>query len=177
MNRKTASAFFAFAALVVALFLSVDHSAQAQGLGFGGKSKSPVDIESDELEINEGKNSATFTGKVVANQDKFKLRSAVLEVFYRQDEDGGQTKVTHMEARGSVVIITKAQKITGKMAYFDMLKDTVTVTGDVIVTQGQNVIRGQKLLVDQNTGKTRFVGGASGKSGRVKGLFLPSKKN
>lgn len=172
MNRRASLSIFSFAALMAALFLWTAGPLQAQGIGFGGSGK-PVDIESDELEINEDKSSARFTGRVIANQDKFKLRSAVLEVFYRQDDGGGATKITHMQADGNVVIITKAQKITGARAYFDMLKDTVTVTGDVIVTQGPNVIRGEKLLVDQKTGKTRFIGGSSG---RVKGLFLPSKK-
>ncbi len=175
MIRRTASAIVTFAALMAALILFDSNTAMAQGIGFG-KSGKPVDIESDELEINEDKGSAVFSGRVVANQDKFRLRSAVLEVFYESEKEGGATKVTSMDAQGNVVIITKGQKITGSAAHFDMVNDMVTVTGDVVVTQGSNVIRGQKLLVNQKTGKTKFVGGASGKSGRVRGLFLPSKK-
>jgi len=175
MIRRAATALIAALALMAAMPVLDSSDALAQGLGFGSKG-SPVNIESDELEINEKKGTAIFTGRVEANQDKFRLSSASLEVFYNSNKEKGPTKVTQMEALGNVVIITKAQKITGSKAFFDMLKDTVTVTGDVVVTQGQNVIRGQKLLVDQKTGKTRFLSSSSSSSGRVRGLFLPSKK-
>ena len=182
MIRTTKVLFTSFA-LIAALLAFEGSSVMAQQVGLGSSKGSPVDIESDELEINEDKGTAMFTGRVVANQDKFRLRSASLEVFYKSEkkdekseQDGKATKITHMEALGSVVIITRTQKITGGKAFFDMLKDIVTVTGDVVVTQGQNVIKGQKLIVEQKTGKTRFVGGSSGQAGRVRGLFLPSKK-
>lgn len=176
MIRTAATALFVSLALMAALLTLNPAPAAAQEIGFGSKG-SPVEIESDELEIIEDKGTAMFTGRVVAQQNKFRLHSASLEVFYKKSgTEGKATKITHMEALGSVVIITKTQKITGGTAYFDMVKDTVTVTGDVVVTQGQNVIRGQKLLVNQKTGKTRFIGSGSGKSGRVRSLFLPAQK-
>jgi lipopolysaccharide export system protein LptA len=43
--------------------------------------------------------------------------------------------------------------------------------GGVTVTQGQNVIRGDRIVVDLTTGVTRVE---SGGNGEVSGLFLPN---
>ncbi len=167
------SGFGALALLVVLMLLPL----QAQGVDGGLKnSKSPVDIEADVLEIDETKNTAVFTGNVIAKQDNSKLLATELVVFYAKKEGGG-TDVKSMDAKGGVVIFTRTQKITGSWARFDLVADTVTVGGDVVVTQGRNVIRGRRLLVDQKTGKTRFISQAGGKKTRVRGLFTPPPKD
>ena len=48
---------------------------------------------------------------------------------------------------------------------FDMKLNTVTLNGNVVVTRGQDVLRGQKLVVDLTSGVSRMEGG------RVEGLF------
>ena len=149
---------------------------QAQSVGGGfKKSKAPVDIEADILEIDENKNIAVFSGNVVAKQGDLHLNSTELVVFYEKKKGGG-TDVKTMDAKGGVVIITRTQKITGAWAKFDLKADTVTVGGDVVVTQGKNVIRGRRLFVNQRTGKTRFISSAGGAKSRVRGLFQPREK-
>src|SRR3990170_3859603 len=50
-------------------------------------------------------------------------------------------------------------------------KDKVaTLSGNVLITQGQNVLRGERLVVDVATGAARVEAG----SGRVSGVFVPS---
>lgn len=173
------------AALALCFGLAASITAGAQGIGTGlGKgfksSDDPINIESDELEINEKSSTATFTGNVIATQSKFRVQSTTLNVFYRDKPGGGGTEVTNMDADGGVIIITDKQKITGAWAKFNVINDTLEVGGgNVVVTQGAHVIRGKRLFVDQKTGKTRFAGKTGGPGGRVRGLFLPPprKKN
>ena len=51
----------------------------------------------------------------------------------------------------------------------------------VVLTQGENVIRGQKLEMNLDTGQTVVDAGASGASGtqggRVRSLFVPADNN
>ena len=64
------------------------------------------------------------------------------------------------------------QTATGDLGLFDMETNTVTLTGNVVMTQGQNVLRGDKLVVDLTNGVSRVESGKNGQ-GRVQGLFLP----
>src|SRR5262249_60541998 len=54
---------------------------------------------------------------------------------------------------------------------FDMKTNTVTLSGNVVVTQGQNVLRGERLIVDLTSGVSRVEGG------RGQGFFLPHSQH
>ncbi len=51
------------------------------------------------------------------------------------------------------------------------------VTGDVILTQGQNVLTGGSLSYNVDTGQARIQGGTSANAGRVRGVFYPQGAN
>ena len=163
-----------------AFMLMIPSLAMAQSIGASsaagfGKSDEPINIESDTLEVNEKKKIATFIGDVVAVQGKMTLKSVKMVVYYREGADGAN-EVTKIDANDKVVIISNDQKTTGDVAHFDMLTDLVTVIGNVVVTQGGNVIKGNKLVINQATGLTRFFSDAKSKTSRVRGVFLPPKK-
>jgi lipopolysaccharide export system protein LptA len=60
--------------------------------------------------------------------------------------------------------------VTGETAIFDTKSNQVTMQGGVVLTQGQNVLRGDRLVVDMTTGVSRI----ESDSGRVQGLFQSS---
>ena len=64
----------------------------------------------------------------------------------------------------------KDQNATGENGTFDMPTNTVTLTGNVIVTRGKDVMRGQRLVVDLTTGVSKMESGG----GQVEGLFQSS---
>jgi lipopolysaccharide export system protein LptA len=87
-------------------------------------------------------------------------------------------KIKKIEALGGVIVTSKDQKATGDRADFMMKENIVILTGNVVVSQGQNVMRGDKLIVELNTSKAHMeAAGTGGKPGRVQGLFLPSDKD
>jgi lipopolysaccharide export system protein LptA len=158
--------------------------------GFSQNRDQPVHIESATLEVRDKEKVATFSGDVRVKQGDVGLRCKTLVVFYEQDNPGakgadkgkampaatpgpnGEQRIKRLEARGAVVVTQKEQTATGELGIFDMKSNTVTLTGNVIMTQGQNVLRGDKLIVDMATGVSRVESGKNG-SGRVQGLFLP----
>jgi lipopolysaccharide export system protein LptA len=156
--------------------------------GFSQNRDEPVHIESATLEVRDKDKMATFSGDVRVKQGDTGLRSKTLMVFYEQDAaegaksmpaaqpgPGGEQKIKRLEARGSVVVTQKEQTATGELGIFDMKTNTVTLTGNVMMTQGKNVLRGDKLVVDLTTGVSRVESGKNG-TGRVQGLFLPSSQ-
>jgi len=86
-------------------------------------------------------------------------------------------KIKKIEALGGVIVNSKDQKATGDRADFMMRENIVILTGNVVVSQGQNVMRGDKLIVELNTNKAHMEAGTKDKPGRVQGLFLPSDKD
>jgi lipopolysaccharide export system protein LptA len=83
---------------------------------------------------------------------------------------GGSSSIKRLEARGNVVVTQKDQVVTGETAVFDTKTNLVTMLGGVVLTQGKNVLRGDRLMVDMTTGVSRV----ESDSGRVQGLFQSS---
>jgi lipopolysaccharide export system protein LptA len=83
--------------------------------------------------------------------------------------------VTKIEAKGNVIITSgKDQTTTSDWAIYDLASQSVTVGGNVVLTQGQNVLNGNRLLIDLKTGESRFENtGNTAAGGRIRGLFMP----
>ena len=156
--------------------------------GFSQNRDQPVHIEAATLEVRDKDKVATFSGDVHVTQGDTDLRCKSLVVFYEQDDaktgngktlkaaspgPGGQQRIKRLEARGGVVVTQKDQTATGDTGIFDMKTNTVTLNGKVVMTQGQNVLRGERLVVDLTSGVSRVEAGKNGHD-RVQGLFLPS---
>jgi len=155
--------------------------------GFSQNRDQPVHIEAATLEVRDKDKVATFSGDVKVKQGDTGMRCKSLVVFYEQGEEGpdktktlqaanpgpgGQQKIKRLEARGGVVVTQKEQTATGETGVFDMKSNTVTLAGNVVMTQGQNVLRGDRLVVDLTSGVSRVESGKTGQ-GRVQGLFQP----
>lgn len=153
--------------------------------GFSQNRNQPVQIEAASLEVRDKDKVATFSGDVKVKQGDTTMRCQSLLVFYEQgDETGaaktsktlqaatpgpeGQQKIKRLEARGGVVVTQKDQTATGELGIFDMRTNTVTLTGNVTMTQAKNVLRGEKLVVDLTSGVSRVE---AGKNRPVQGLF------
>ena len=89
-------------------------------------------------------------------------------------ENNVQQRIKRLEALGGVIVMSKDQKATGDRADFDIKSNTVTLLGNVVVTQGPNVMKGDKLIVDLSTSRARMEAGTKTSPGRVQGLFVPS---
>ena len=62
--------------------------------------------------------------------------------------------------------------MTGEKGIFDTKANTVTMEGNVILTQGQNVMKGKTLTVDLTTGVSRLENGG----GRVDMILFPQSQ-
>jgi lipopolysaccharide export system protein LptA len=79
-----------------------------------------------------------------------------------------------------VTVISKDQNASGDIGVYDLKKKSITLTGNVTVSQGKNVLHGDRVVVDTLTGNAHVesantaAGGAAPPS-RVRALILPSK--
>lgn len=155
--------------------------AQAQISAKGG----PIDVTSDHLSADNTNNMATYQGHVEALQDGNRMRSDLLNVYFKPHADkgaasgkdsgptSGMSKIDHMEAIGNVYFVTPTQVIRGDKAVWTQADDTIVVTGQVVMTQGQDVMRGTRLVYHHSTGQSTM----DSDTGRVRSIFYQDKKS
>jgi len=171
--------------------------APAQSIIQGQNQDQPVQIEAASLEVRDKSKMATFSGNVQVVQGDTTMKCQTLVVFYGQEvgiaANGapatdakpastspmpkGAQNIRRIEARGGVTVVTKDQNASGDLGIYDLQSKTITLTGNVVVSQGQNVIHGERVVVDTVTGNARVESKESGGTvpGRVRALILPNK--
>jgi len=170
----------AFLAAAMAAALAVPAAAAPNQPTLKHNADQPIQIDADNLEVEQNRQLATFRGNVDAKQGDIRLRAQQLKVWYRSGETpkgaaadvGGS--IVRIDALGQVLVSSPQETARGDVGVYDVASREITLTGEVVLTRGENVIRGQKLVMDMDTGVSRMQGGAGG--GRVRGLFSPPKK-
>jgi lipopolysaccharide export system protein LptA len=154
---------------------------------FGSDQQTPIEIEADELEVQDKASEATFAGNVTVRQGETALQTSRLKVLYAQSAlatrtraEGGTTpegqspatptnqRISRLEASGKVLITAKGQSATGDTGVVNFDARTLALNGNVTLAQGQNVVTGDTLTVDLNTGVARVQS-----KGRVRVLLTP----
>jgi LPS export ABC transporter protein LptC len=143
-----------------------------QGIAFGASFKTdpgaPVSIDAVRLDVDDVAHLAVFTGDVQAVQGDFVIRAAEIAAAYSGSAGlngtatptapagkQGAAQLTRIKARTKVQITSKdGQNATGDWADFDPKANMATLGGNVVLTQGKNVIRGTKLVIDMTTGES-----------------------
>jgi lipopolysaccharide export system protein LptA len=75
---------------------------------------------------------------------------------------------------GPVTVVSKDQVASGDNAVFDRVANRVVLTGNVVLSQCQNVTRGSRLVYDMKTGRANMDPVAGG---RVSAMFVPGGKD
>jgi lipopolysaccharide export system protein LptA len=165
-------------ALVLATALAAaaaqEQSGAVQGLSMNRDQ--PVKIESSLLEVRDKQREATFSGGVTLTQGETVLKCKTLVVFYEDtamapakkgapaqgapqaQKSGGGQQIKRAEAKGDVYVTQKDQTASGDNAVYDLKANTIVMTGNVVLTQGPQVLRGGKMIVELATGFYRFEG-------------------
>ncbi|NDR57459.1 lipopolysaccharide transport periplasmic protein LptA [Pseudoruegeria sp. M32A2M] len=148
-------------------------SATAQGteVGFGNPehdSSAPVEVVADQLDVQRSEGKAKFTGNVVVTQGLMKLFGDVVDVEYAENAEG-DTEIQWVHAVGNVTLLNGVEAAEGDDAVYTVESGLVVMTGDVLVTQGENTMAGEKLTVQLETGVGQM-------EGRVRVLFNPESE-
>ena len=162
-----------FCAVIATCFVSF-----AQTTSFSQLDKEkPIEIMADSLEVKQDQKTAVFQGNVEAIQGNMQLRANELIVHYRDDSGNGHTvnSITRINAKGSVFMTSESETAQGDFGLYDVEKGIMTLTENVVLTRENNVIRGNRLILNLVTGQSKIDGGldTTHSNGRVKGLFVP----
>lgn len=168
MSRQSLSVLLVATTLAVA-------AAAPQAYAQLSPKKGPISIGSDDFTASEPERVQTYTGRVEILQDNTRLRADNVRMFHAPKPGGtGWGEVDRIEANGNLYFVNGTQVIKGDKAVYTSADDTMIVTGDVIVTQGENVMTGNRLVYNVAAGRTTMdaTPGTSSK-GRVRAVLYP----
>ncbi len=185
MNRRLAIALIACAGAVAdgpALAQTpAPPAAPASGgmLSGGG----PIDVTAEsQARVSTNPDHWVLKGNVEAIQGQARLRSPQIDLFYpprgqaggdhAATAGGGLGRIERIEAEGPVYYVTPAQAAKGDHGTYLAADDSITLTGNVVLTQGKSVSTGDRVVMHQKTGEAVLT---SGKGKRTRGVFYPNE--
>jgi lipopolysaccharide export system protein LptA len=165
---------------VVTALIAAGMAAAVCGLaGFGAAwaqvsgESGPVMVGGDSMHMDELAHTQTITGRVEVMQDDARLRADKVVITRQAGPNGtGFGEVVSIVATGHVYYVTPESTMKGEQAVYTKATDDMVLTGDVILTQNQNVTTGTRLVYDLTQKTTTFDAG----TGRVKAIIYPDKK-
>jgi lipopolysaccharide export system protein LptA len=145
-------------------------SAMAQSaniaLGSGGFDASiPVEVTADQFSVDQATGKAVFDGNVLIAQGDLRLSAGTVTIEYA--EEGGANAISRLLASGGVTFVTSSDAAEAANAVYSVSQGTVTLSGDVLLTQGQSAIAGDRLVLNLESGNGRM-------EGRVRTVFTPA---
>jgi lipopolysaccharide export system protein LptA len=179
MNRS--AAYFTLFSLAAGLGVACAMPAPAQ---LAPSSNAPVDVTADQLEVQNQKCLAVWSGDAEALQATSRLRANTINIYNktlaaRTGDQPGQScgQLDRMEADGQVYYVTPNQVVKGDHAVYTADSKTIVVTGDVVVAQGRNVSSGTRLVINTDTGVANMESDVKGRGqpGRVRAVFYPDQ--
>lgn len=169
------------ASALVALWLAA-LPAQAQISALRNhNSKAPFDLSAERFEVRDKDGVSLFSGNVIAIQGDLKLVADRARAFYARTAK--TLTVRRVDAQGAVKLTSPSETVSAAWGIYDLESRVVTLGGDVVLTRGEDVIRGQRLELNLKTGVTTLDGrnGAApaavpnatqrGSDGRVRARF------
>ena len=132
-------------------------AAIAQSVALGGLSAdpaAPVEVTSETLSVDQATGAAIFTGNVVIGQGELRLSAGEVEVRY--DEASGQ--IARLLASGGVTLATPSEAAEAQDADYDLTAQTLTLTGEVLLTQAGSAISADRMVVDLAAGTAQMEG-------------------
>ncbi|MEL7540333.1 MAG: LptA/OstA family protein [Pseudomonadota bacterium] len=164
-------------AVICAIALGTSGAAAAQVSGEGG----PIRVTADRSEVLDKERKVVLIDNVDITQGTARLRADIVTIEY--GGAGGTTATTGlgsnfgdirtMTARGNVFYVTPDLKANGDLGVYVASADTITLTGDITLVRGEDVAKGDRLVMELAAGKTTLDGGNS----QVKMVINPSEGN
>ena len=178
MNRiSKISALAGLALTALALGAGAAHAQLASGKG-------PIDVTANQSEFIDAQHLSIWSGDVQAVQNGDRLTCDVLNIYMSGkpsatpgsppapapaagtagDAGGDWGDVERMVADGHVFYFAADKTARGDHAVYEAAQDLITMTGNVVVVQGKNVAKGDKLVIEVKTNHAVLTSIAQGRN-------------
>ncbi len=157
-----------FLALALMLPIALPSGAQEAGSaditfgGLKGDPTQPVTVTSQSLTMDETARTAVFAGAVLVVQGEMRLSANEVRVEYQAETD----KIDRLWATGDVLLVNAKDAAQSRTAEYVIDTGVVTMSGDVVLTQGPATFTADEFVADLTTGLGQLQGG-------VRSTFTP----
>lgn len=140
-----------------ALALAPFAFAQGTNVAFGGfrqDTSQPIEVSANALSIDQATGSARYEGDVVIGQGEMRLAAPLVVIVY----DDASSQIDRMEASGGVTLVNGAEAAEADSAIYSVALGTVTLVGNVLLTQGANALTSERMVVNLEDGTAKMEG-------------------
>lgn len=140
----------------------------------------PIEITARSLDVRDLRSQARFEGGVRARQGDMQLTTPALTAVYagriglfeapsgkrsRAKGQNGPMTLRYIRATKPVTVTSGSDtSAKGDSAEFDVAANKVTLAGNVVLEQGRQIVRGDRLIIDLKTGMSRMKNAAPDKN-------------
>ncbi|MFQ5683894.1 MAG: lipopolysaccharide transport periplasmic protein LptA [Candidatus Binatia bacterium] len=140
---------------------------KSTGIALNVNTKEPIFITSDRMEVDQKKNTITYLGHVITLQGEMTMKSDSLTAHYTQE----MKQIEKVIAEGKVHVTQGDRVATGTKAVFSGKDQTITLTGNPVVHQGNSRVSGSRITFFMEQDRAVVEGGKQ----RVKAAIFPEE--
>jgi len=158
------------AILILFSFLLIDIGLSEEGNNFSLERDQPYEITSENMFIEREQKTIGFSGNVILKQGSAYLTADQVELFF--DNSFNQEGFYKMLASGNILIKNNdSTSITGNLATYNVSNEKIIMTENVVLKNQMSMIKGNKLILDINSGKIEIFDDKLDQE-RVKGVLV-----
>lgn len=154
------------AAVLIGAAAPASAQTQVPFAGLDGDRTAPVELSADRLEVDQTAGTAVFSGSVSVVQGPLRLGAERVQVEYAADPATGRNRIARLTAEGEVLLVTPQDAAEAARAVYDLDAGEITLSGDVVLSQGPNALAADSLVIDLDSRTGRM-------EGRVRTVILP----
>lgn len=144
------------------------------------KTENDTITATQQMEYWERQQMAVARGNAVVVHDGTTVRANILKVLLRNNKNG-KSEVYVVEAFENVLIVSNNDRARADSSIYRVDSGIVILTGNVSITRGKNILKGDRAEVNLNTGISKLLTVNNLKSGqrkkkRIRGLIYPQKQ-
>lgn len=145
-------------ALCALIFTATGSAGLAQtNVDLGGitvDTSAAIEVTADSLAVDQDSGKAVFTGNVLIVQGDLRLSAGEVEVVYGADT----AEIAQLLARGGVTFVTADEAAEAQTADYSVTNGTLTLAGDVLLTQGASAISAATMTINLSDGTASMDG-------------------
>lgn len=122
--------------------------------GVQADTSAPVEVTADNLLVDQDTGTATFSGNVLIGQGDLRLSAEKVDVIYNE----GTGQISRLVAAGAITFVTATEAAEAENAVYDIEAGNLTLSGNVLLTQGPSAIGAERMVINLNTGSAEMSG-------------------
>ena len=142
-------------------------------MSFDTNIDAPLKVDADKMYIDKIALEGGFSGSVVINQGPLNFKADQMKFIFTND--ASLPLITSLFAFNGVVISNQDMTATGNNASYSVNNNEIILLGNVTVENNFTTLKGNKLLIDLESGAINFIADDN-QNNRVKGVLMQSEE-